>query len=175
MTIGDRDAIMFDQSYQQLYLEKQIISLDESYPCPRCKSGHLEPFGDTETFCCGHCSRKFVALNAGRILFPATRLKIKIAPIFWWDGVHWHLAGTTATPSQSLFVLAMFIVPMLAINAFVFFINQGHPVNHASHNLILNLVLLNILTAFFVAQLFYLFCWDQNWAKGLHYKRQVRQ
>ena len=93
VTITLRRGTMFDQSYQQLYGQKQAISLSESYPCPRCKEGGLELFGETETFSCSSCSRKFVAINAGRTLYPAEHLKIKIAPIFWWDGSHWHWAG----------------------------------------------------------------------------------
>ena|SRR5579872_122244 len=155
----------------QLYIEKQVISLSESYPCPRCKSGQIEPFGETETFNCNQCTRKFVALNAGRILYPAKRLKIKIAPIFWWDGLHWHLAGTTASTIQNTFVATMFIAPILTVNAFVFFINHGH-LGMAGHALtqstLFNLVLLNVLTLFFMAQLFYLFCWDQNWSHNRH-------
>jgi hypothetical protein len=168
---------MFDQSYQQLYVQKQVISLSESYPCPRCKGGHLEPFGDTETFSCKGCSRQYVALNAGRYLYPAGRLKIKIAPIFWWDGMRWHLAGTTASPPQSILVLTMFIVPILAINAFVFFVNNGHlgtPGHMFSQSFFLNLALLNVLTVFFTAQLFYLFCWDQNWSHSLKHSRRIR-
>jgi hypothetical protein len=169
---------MFDQSYQQLYVEKQVISLSESYPCPRCKTGHLAPFGETETFSCNQCSRQFVALNAGRILYPAGRLKIKIAPIFWWDGLHWHFAGTTASLAQTTFALAMFIAPVLAVNAFVFFINHGHLVvagQSLSQSLLLNLALLNVLTIFFMGQLFYLFCWDQSWSHNPRYNRQIRK
>ncbi len=50
---------MFDQSYQQLYLEKQLILHGQSYPCPRCKCGNLEPFGETETFFCTACALEF--------------------------------------------------------------------------------------------------------------------
>lgn len=168
---------MFDQSYQQLYTQKQVISLNESYPCPRCKGGNLEPFGETETFNCSACSRKFVAINSGRILYPAGRLKIKIAPIFWWDGSHWHLAGTTASPAQAIFALSIFATPLLAANGFVFLFNHGYlsTSGHVlSQSFFLNVGLLNILVAFFVAQLFYLFCWDQNWSTKRGTGRRVR-
>ena len=164
---------MFDQSYQQLYVQKQVISLEHSYPCPRCKSGLLKPFGETETFSCEHCERKFVALNAGRILHPARRLRIKIAPVFWWDGTRWHLAGTTASPSQNFLLMLIFVVPMIVINAFVFFINHGH-LDPLDQHLVLNLALLNGLVAFFMAQLFYLFCWDQNWSNNFGHNRRLR-
>jgi len=168
---------MFDQSYQQLYVQKQVILLNQNYPCPRCKHGQLEPFGETETFSCSACSRQFVALNSGRILYPAGRLKIKIAPIFWWDGMHWHLAGTTATAAQSIFLLAMVIIPTLAINAFVFYINHcpaslnGHTLNQG---FILNIALLNVLIAFFMLQLFYLFCWEHNRTGNLGHSKRLR-
>lgn len=141
---------MFDQSYQQLYVQKQIISLSESYPCPRCKGGNMEPFGETETFMCSSCNRHFVAINAGRILYPSSRLKIKIAPVFWWDGLRWHLAGTTASPGQSMFTLALFIAPLLMINAFVIFLNHGHlGTGHINQSFFLNLALLNVLVTFY--------------------------
>jgi hypothetical protein len=163
---------MFDQSYQQLYEHKQVIALEHNYPCPRCKAGQLKPFGETETFTCVQCHRKFVALNGSRILYPAVRLKIKIAPIFWWDGLHWHLAGTTATPLQNIFVSLMFVLPILTLNAFVFFFNHGHI--SLNQHFYLNFTLLNGLIIFFMAQIFYLFCWDQNWSNSLAQRKQIR-
>jgi len=170
---------MSDQSYQQLYMQKQIISLSESYPCPRCKSGKLEPFGETETFSCRGCSRKFVAINAGHILYPAGRLKIKIAPIFWWDGLRWHLAGTTASPAQNIFASILFVAPLITINIFAFLFNHGQLGAHGqalNQSFFLNLGLLNILVVFFMAQLFYLFCWDQNGSakRSPEHSRQIR-
>ena len=116
---------MFDQGYQQLYVQKQIISLSEVYPCPRCKHGCLELYGDTETFACSTCNRKFVAINSSRILYPASRLKLKIAPVFWWDGLHWHLAGTTASLAQTVLTFILFIAPILIINALVVLMHNG--------------------------------------------------
>jgi hypothetical protein len=155
---------MFDQSYQQLYLQKQIITLEVTYPCPRCKRGNIEAFGETETFICSVCSRNFVAINAGRTLFPAHRLKTKIAPVFWWDGLHWHLAGTTADKKQAVFVIASILMPLVILNALVFSLHgQSALVAHSlSRNFFLNLLLLNLLVSFFITQLLYLMCWEQS-------------
>ena len=154
---------MFDQSYQQLYLEKQIIVLEQAYPCPRCKAGNLEPFGETETFACTACRRSFVAINAGRTLYPVFSMKLKISPVFWWDGLHWHFAGTTASHKQLVISLIFFVIPLLAIDAMVFWFNQGHAVSHASIQAFwVNLSLFNLLVGFFLAQLFYLICWDHS-------------
>ncbi len=154
---------MFDQSYQQVYLEKQVIVLEQAYPCPRCKSGNLEPFGETETFACTACRRSFVAINAGRTLYPVFSMKIKISPVFWWDGLRWHFAGTTASNRQLVMCLMLFLVPLLALDATVFWLNYGHAVARTNmQNFWLNLTLLNLLVGFFLAQLFYLTCWDHE-------------
>ncbi len=136
-----------------------------AYPCPRCKCGNLEAFGETETFICTACRRNFVAINAGRILYPAHSMKTKIAPVFWWDGLRWHLAGTTASKEQIMFAAISFLAPLVIINSFVLLFNHGQSVMLAhtlSQNFLLNLVLLNILVGFFMAQLLYLMCWEQN-------------
>jgi hypothetical protein len=163
---------MFDQGYQQLYLEKQIIMQGQAYPCPRCKCGNLEPFGETETFMCTACARNFVAINAGRILYPVYQMKTKIAPVFWWDGMHWHLAGTTASIKQSIWATIVFIAPLLVLNGIVFYLNHEHAVGQASRQAFwLNLALLNLLIGFFLTQLFYLMCWDHEARRN----RTVRQ
>lgn len=154
---------MFDQSYQQLYVEKQIILQGQNYPCPRCKCGNLEPFGETETFFCTTCARNFVAINAGRILYPVYRMKVKIAPVYWWDGLHWHLAGTTASAKQVICTTLFFILPLMILDAFMLYFNQSHAFGHGSKQAFwLNLSLLNLLMGFFLTQLFYLVCWDHQ-------------
>jgi hypothetical protein len=154
---------MFEQSYQQLYIEKQVILLGQNYPCPRCKCGNLEPFGETETFICATCRRNFVAINAGRVLYPVYSMKTKIAPVFWWDGLRWHLAGTTASSRQAIVTMLLFILPILALDALVFCFNHGHlPASATAQTFWLNLALLNLLVGFFMAQLFYLTCWDHE-------------
>ncbi len=162
---------MFDQSYQQLYIEKQVILLGQAYPCPRCKSGNLEPFGETETFVCTACKRNFVAINAGRVLYPVYNMKAKISPVFWWDGLHWHLAGTTASTKQILLTALLFATPLLALDAGVFWLNHGHASGAAVQAFWLNLGLLNLLIGFFLTQLFYLMCWDHAGS----IKRSTRQ
>jgi len=163
---------MFDQSYQQLYLEKQVILHGQVYPCPRCKCGNLEAFGETETFICTACSRNFVAINAGRILYPVYRMKTKIAPVFWWDGLRWHLAGTTASAKQVIWGIIIFVVPIMLLNGAVFYLNHGHNIGQAPKEAFwLNLSLLNLLIGFFLAQIFYLMCWDHEGRR----KRYLRQ
>ncbi len=107
---------MFNQSYQQLSFHQQIIALNQTYPCPRCSCGILEPFGQTETLKCNGCERHFVPLRAGRLLYPANRLGLRIAPTFWWDGLRWHWAGTTATANQLTLILVAFMAPLLALH-----------------------------------------------------------
>ncbi len=114
----------------------------------------------------------FVAINAGRILYPVYQMKTKIAPVFWWDGLHWHLAGTTASIRQAICTALIFIMPLLLLDAFVVYVNSGHAIVQASKQAFwLNLSLLNLLIGLFLAQLFYLACWDHEGRK----KRTVRQ
>ena len=110
--------IMFNSnsSYQHKTQRQQVIALNQSYPCPRCNCGVLEPFGHTETFQCSGCSRCFVPLNNGRKLYPANRMGWKIASTYWWDGLRWNWAGTTASAFQLLSIVMMFITPMLTVN-----------------------------------------------------------
>src|ERR1700722_6744762 len=145
---------MFDQSYQQLYVEKQVILLGQNYPCPRCRSGNLEPFGETETFVCAACRRNFVAINAGRVLYPVYSMKAKISPVYWWDGLRWHLAGTTASNGQFLTTVLLFVAPLFCMDTAVFWLSHGHAVHQVTAQAFwLNLTLLNLLVGFFLAQL----------------------
>jgi hypothetical protein len=107
---------MFNQSYQQLSFTQQIIALNQTYPCPRCSCGIMEPYGHTETFQCNSCERLFVPLRGGRLLHPANQMGFKIAPTFWWDGLRWHFAGTTATANQVLGILVALLLPLLSLN-----------------------------------------------------------
>jgi hypothetical protein len=104
---------MFNSSYQQISFRKQIISTTQSYPCPQCSSGMLEPFGLTETMKCTCCERTYVALSGGRLLYPANRLVMKISPTYWWDGLRWHWAGHTANTKQLLAIFVFFMTPIL--------------------------------------------------------------
>jgi len=107
---------MFNQSYQQLTFHQQIIALNQTYPCPRCSCGIMEPYGHTETFRCSGCERVFVPLHGGRMLHPANRMGSKVAPTYWWDGLRWHFAGTTATTHQVVTILGAFLLPLIALN-----------------------------------------------------------
>lgn len=145
---------MFHQSYQQLPFQQQIIALSQTYPCPRCSCGVLEPFGHTETLHCNSCERTFVALCGARMLFPASALGSKIAPTFWWDGLRWHWAGTTATSKQLIVMVLISIVPVLLLN-FALSLNfwQSRPQW-------LNPIALTAIVGLATLQMIYLICWD---------------
>jgi hypothetical protein len=104
---------MFNSSYQHISFRQQIISTSQSYPCPKCSSGMLEPFGLTEVMKCSACERSYVALRGGRLLYPANHLGIKVAKTFWWDGLRWHWAGHTANTKQLLAIIFLFFAPIL--------------------------------------------------------------
>lgn len=106
---------MFPSSSQHLSLKQQVIALSQSYPCPRCTPGVLEPFGHTETMSCTSCKRSFVPLRGGRLLFPANSMGWRIAPTFWWDGYRWHWGGTTASSKQLSMIVILSLLPVLAI------------------------------------------------------------
>ncbi len=145
---------MFNQSYQQLSFHQQIIGLSQNYPCPRCVCGSLEPFGLTETFQCASCDRSFVPLRGGRLLHPARSMGWKIAPTFWWDGLRWHWAGTTASARQMTTILALLIVPLLALNiGFYFYSGIDRPEW-------CNPILITATVGLLMTQLIYLACWD---------------
>ncbi len=145
---------MFNQSYQQISFHQQIIALSANYPCPRCSSGSLEPFGLTETFKCNSCERNYVPLRGGRLLHPANRLGWKIAPTFWWDGLRWHWAGTTATAKQLTGIVALFLLPLFLLNG-ALSLNLWVDKPEWCSPLLLTAVL-GLLTV----QLIYLLCWD---------------
>lgn len=145
---------MFNSSYQNLSFRQQIISANQSYPCPRCTSGMLETYGLTETFKCTSCERSFVALRGGRMLYPANRMGIKVAPTFWWDGLRWHWAGTTASTKQLFTIVAMFVLPVaLAQLAFAFNLIADKPDW-------LNPALATALVSLLSMQAIYFLCWD---------------
>ena len=106
---------VYPSSSQQLTLKQQVIALSQSYPCPRCTPGALEPFGHTETMMCSNCNRSFVPLRGGRLLFPANSMGWKIAPTFWWDGYRWHWGGTTATTKQLSIIVMLSLLPVFGV------------------------------------------------------------
>jgi hypothetical protein len=145
---------MFHQSYQQLPFQQQIIAISQTYPCPRCCVGILEPFGHTETFKCNGCERSFVPLCGARLLHPSKRMGAKIAPTFWWDGLRWHWAGTTVTTKQLLAMAVLSITPVLLLNCLlVLNIWRGRPEW-------LSPLVLTALVGLATMQMIYLICWD---------------
>ena len=145
---------MFNSSYQNLSFRQQIISPSQSYPCPRCSTGLIEPHGLSECLNCSSCERSFVALRGGRLLTPANRLGFKIAPTFWWDGLRWHCAGTTASSRQLLTLVFLFFLPIVASHiAFSLNLFQDRPEW-------LSPALASAVIGLFSIQTIYFLCWD---------------
>ncbi|MBN8661509.1 MAG: hypothetical protein LCH63_09350 [Candidatus Melainabacteria bacterium] len=158
---------MFNSSYQNLSFRQQIISTSQSYPCPRCNTGLLEPHGLTECLNCSSCQRSFVALRGGRLLTPATRLGFKIAPTFWWDGLRWHWAGTTASTRQLFAMVLLFTLPILACQAaFQMNLFQDRPEW-------LSPALASAVIGLFAIQTIYFLCWDYDFVSK-HKDREKR-
>jgi hypothetical protein len=145
---------MFHSSSQHISLRQQVIALSQSYPCPRCTPGVLEPFGLTETLQCNHCARGFVPLRGGRFLYPSNQLGFKIAPIFWWDGFRWHWGGTTATTKQLSVIIALSLLPVVGILTFASICPSAFrgPLDQPT--------LLSPIVGLITMQLMYLLCWD---------------
>lgn len=114
----------------------------------------LEPFGLTETLKCTSCERPFVALRGGRMLYPANRMGLKVAPTFWWDGLRWHWAGTTASTRQLVTIALMFAMPILASQT----VFSLHLVNDMPAWM--SPALASAVGSLFVMQLIYFLCWD---------------
>jgi hypothetical protein len=144
---------MFHSSSQHISLRQQVIALSQSYPCPRCTPGVLEPFGLTETLTCNHCSRGFVPLRGGRFLYPSNQLGWKIAPIFWWDGFRWHWGGTTATTKQLATIIMLSLLPVIGILGFATVHPNGMPLKADP-------TLLSPIVGLITMQVMYLLCWD---------------
>lgn len=138
-------------------LKQQVIALSQSYPCPRCSSGILEPFGHTETLACNSCDRGFVPLRGGRLLFPANTLGWRIAPTFWWDGIRWHWGGTTATNKQLGVIVLLSLLPVIALLT-VASLEASWWENNMPHSCPPTLVgpIIGLITM----QLIYFCCWD---------------
>lgn len=146
---------MFNSSYQHVSYRQQVITLNQSYPCPRCNCGALEQFGLTETLKCNSCMRTFVPLRNGRCLFPSNRMGWKIAPTFWWDGLRWHWAGTTASAGQLCAIVLLFMLPLLALNGAFYYFNIW-----PDRPEWLSPLLLSAVVSLITIQTIYFLCWD---------------
>jgi len=114
----------------------------------------LEAFGITETLKCTSCERGFVALHGGRMLYPANRMGVKIAPTFWWDGLRWHWAATTASTRQILTIVLLSVMSVTgAYAAFGFNLIPQRPEW-------LSPMLAAAVALFVVLQLIYFVCGD---------------
>lgn len=145
---------MFQPNAQQFSFRQQIIALNQSYPCPRCSAGVMEPFGLTETFKCNGCKRVYVPLKGGRYLFPANSIGWKIAPTFWWDGYRWHWAGTTASTQQLSCIVLVSLLPVVALNVAIHMnLLAGRPYWCTP-------LLMSLIIGLITTQVAYLTCWD---------------
>jgi len=158
---------MFNSSYQNLSFRQQIINASQSYPCPRCSTGLLEPYGLTECLKCSSCERSYVALRGGRLLTPANRLGFKIAPTYWWDGLRWHWAGTTASTRQLLSVIFFFFAPIV-MSQVAFSLNLFPDKPDW-----LNPFVVSALVGLFSMQIIYFLCWDVDFVSR-HRDREKR-
>ena len=145
---------MFHPSYQHVSFHQQIIALNQTYPCPRCSCGSLEPFGLTETFKCHNCERQFVPIRGGRLLYPANRMGWKVAPTFCWDGLKWHWSGTTATARQLLTIVSLFVLPLAMLNVGMYFNVWSDKPDWCSP------LLLTAVLGLLTIQMIYFMCWD---------------
>jgi hypothetical protein len=88
------------------------------------------------------------------MLYPANRMGVKVAPTFWWDGLRWHWAGTTASTKQLFAIVLMFVLPVaLAQLAFAFNLVGERPDW-------LNPALATALVSLLSMQAIYFLCWD---------------
>ncbi len=142
---------VFHPSSQHMSLRQQVITLAQTYPCPRCTAGVLEPYGMTETLSCNACKRGFVPLRGGRFLYPATLMGWKIAPTFWWDGFRWHWGGTTATARQLSAIVLLSLLPVIGVLSAAPALPR-HPLCEPC--------LLALAVGLVSMQLIYLMCWD---------------
>jgi hypothetical protein len=78
----------------------------------------------------------------------------KIAPTYWWDGLRWHFAGTTATTKQILVSLSFAMMPAILLNlALALSLWKDRPDW-------CNPCLLTVLVGLLTALMIYLICWD---------------
>lgn len=153
---------VFHPSSAETPLRQQVIALSQTYPCPRCTSGILEPYGHTETMQCTNCHRSFVPLKGGRLLYPSNSLGWKIAPTFWWDGFRWHWGGTTATTRQLSMIVLFSLLPAISIF-------MAHHMYATTWNALMprwcDPVIFSPIVGLLTMQILYLMCWDFDFCK----------
>jgi hypothetical protein len=160
---------MFQHSQQNISFRQQIISLSQSYPCPRCAHGVLEPLGLTETFKCQVCERAYVPLRGGRFLHPAHHLGLKIAPTFWWDGYRWHWAGTTASSLQLFSIFILSLIPVFTANVLLSLNSWSGRPEWCNHTL------LTAAIGLITIQVMYLAWWDFDFVSRQRSRRHKAQ
>lgn len=79
---------------------------------------------------------------------------MKVAPTFWWDGLRWHWAGTTATTKQLLAIVSLFMMPLVILHGSLY-LNLW-----AERPEWLSPMLLTALMGLLTIQLIYFTCWD---------------
>jgi hypothetical protein len=81
---------------------------------------------------------------------------MKVAPTFWWDGLRWHWAGTTATSRQLSSIVAFFFLPLVALNLAVYMNAWAERPEWCSP------MFLTAVLGLVTLQLIYFMCWDYD-------------
>ena len=84
----------------------------------------------------------------------ANRMGWKVAPTFWWDGLRWHWAGTTASSRQLGAIVALFFSPLLILNIVLAFNLWTEKPEWCSP------ILLTAVLGLLTIQMIYFMCWD---------------
>lgn len=80
-------------------VEHQSLVLEQSYPCPICRQGQIEPITLTEAWGCDRCrqifERRAESNTIGKLSAPYYRQRS------WrWDGKQWVLVGKIVRPKS---------------------------------------------------------------------------
>ena len=81
---------------------------------------------------------------------------MKVAPTFWWDGLRWHWAGTTATTRQLCSIVAFFLLPLAALNLGISLNIWGERPEWCSP------MFLTAVAGLVTLQIIYFLCWDYD-------------
>lgn len=78
------------------------LNLDEAFPCPICREGHLEAIMLTEAFACKFC-RHILSANLSE---QQVQVVDSSQPLTWlWNGQRWRLVRGENAPEISTLVL----------------------------------------------------------------------
>ncbi|MEL6604401.1 MAG: hypothetical protein AAFP20_14375 [Cyanobacteria bacterium J06614_10] len=94
--------------------EKQLLDLDQTYPCPSCKQGTLVPITLTEAWGCDRCKQIFELKpqpnTIGKLTTPYPRQRT-----WQWTGKNWVLSGNRLKSSltEAYIWTRVALLPML--------------------------------------------------------------